>query len=190
MHKVTVALAAFAVFLGCDVGSPTSPSAAKSTETAAEQCPLPILGIEGTWARSSSAGVYCPNCEPDWEDVGTADTLRIALAPDPNPAGEPGVTYYDYTRLVYYSPSAEDNPALADLELPSLLGEVHGTMGVYYAGDRKWAYHETAHARAWDGKKKEYVDIGSSSPRWGLEIKMFDGWLVLDWGLEFQRVVE
>ena len=107
MHKATVALATFAVFLGCNADSPTSPGAAKHTEAEAEQCPMPILGIAGTWSGRSRFGVDCPACD-GWsrrEYISTADTLRIEFAPDPNPTGEPGVTYYDFTLLSYYYPS-------------------------------------------------------------------------------------
>ena len=77
MHKVTIALATFAVFWGCDVGSPTSLSAAKSTEAEVEPCPMPILGIAGTWVRQAS--IF----------FSTADTLRIEFASNPNPTDEP-----------------------------------------------------------------------------------------------------
>ena len=178
MHKVTVALVAFAVFLGCDVGRPTSPSAAKRTEAAVEPCPMPILGISGTWAGYSSFRVDCPACDgwSSWEDIRTADTLRIELAPNPNPTGEPGVTYYDYTLLSYYSPSEWDDPALADLGLPSLYGEQRGKMGVYYADGGKWAFnHTVTYVRIWN------EEWGPFLPSWGLEVKMFDGWLDLGW---------
>ena len=177
MHKL-VALAAFAVFLGCDVGRPTSPSAAKRTETAAEPCPMPILGIAGTWAGYSSSRVDCPACDgwSSWEDIWTADTLRIELAPDPHPTGEPGVTYYDYTLLSYYSSSEWDDPALADLGLPSLYGEQRGKMGVYYADGGEWAFNQTVtYVRIWD------EEWGPFLPNWSLEVKMFDGWLDLGW---------
>ena len=203
MYKVTVALVAFAVFLGCDVGRPTSPSAAKRTEAAVEPCPMPILGIAGTWAGYSSSRVDCPACDgwSSWEDIRTADTLRIELAPDPNPTGEPGVTYYDYTLLSYYSPSDWDDPALADLGLPSLYSERRGKMGVYYADGGKWAFnHIETYFRLWDEETKEYKgrrlfgdfyeDFETRTrPRWGLEIKMFDGWLALGWESgDYERV--
>ena len=198
MYKVTVALVAFAVFLGCDIGSPTSPSAAKRTEAVAEQCPMPILGIAGTWSGNSWFEVDCPACD-GWgsEYISTADTLRIELAPDPNPTGEPGVTYYDYTLLSYYSPSHSDDPALADLGLPSLYSERRGKMGVYYADGGKWAFnHIGTYFRMWDVETKEYkgkktlelLDLRvfdeietKTRPSWGLAIKMFDGWLALGW---------
>ncbi len=200
MHKVTIALATFAVFLGCEVGSPTSPSAAKSTKAAAEQCPMPILGIVGTWAGQGSTIL---------ENINTADTLWIEFAPDPNPAGEPGVTYYDYTLLSYYSPSDGDDLILAeladmlgltDLGLPSLLEERRGKMGVYYADGGKWAFnHTVTYIRSWN--LEEYEEWGGrSEPSWGHEIKMFDGWLVLqrtwydiwdeDYEYEYERVDE
>ena len=183
-HKVTVALVAFAVFLGCDVGRPTSPSAAKRTEAAAEPCPMPILGIAGTWSGQGRFSVDCPACD-GWgsESIWTADTLRIELAPDPNPTGEPGVTYYDYTLLSYYSPSDWDDPALADLGLPSLYSERRGKMGVYYADGGKWAFNHTeTYNRIWNEKTKKYEDWAWKSwPDWGFEIKMFDGWLALGW---------
>ncbi len=198
MHKVTVALVAFAVFLGCDVGRPTSPSAAKRTEAVAEQCPMPILGIAGTWSGQGRFSVDCPACD-GWgsEYISTADTLRIELAPDPNPTGEPGVTYYDYTLLSYYSPSDWDDPALADLGLPSLYSERRGKMGVYYADGGKWAFnHIGTYFRMWDVETKEYkgektlelLDLRvfdeietKTRPSWDHEIKMFDGWLALGW---------
>ena len=195
MHKVTVALVPFAVFLGCDVGRPTSPSAAKRTEAAVEPCPMPILGIAGTWAGYGSSRVDCPACDGGREYIDTVDTLRIELAPDPNPTGEPGVTYYDYTLLSYYSPSDWDDPALADLGLPSLYSERRGKMGVYYADGGKWAFnHIETYFRLWDEETKEYKgrrwgisgdfyeDFETRTwPRWSLEIKMFDGWLALGW---------
>ena len=202
MHKATVTLAAFVVFLGCNADSPTSPGAAKYSETEAEQCPMPILGITGTWSGQSWLGV-----------ISTADTLRIELASDPNPTGEPGVTYYDYTLLSYYSPSEWDDPALADLGLPSLYSERRGKMGVYYADGGKWAFNHTGtYFRIWDEETKEYKEgswlfggfyqedletlstwmkwgldtwlewgLLNTWPVWGLEIKMFDGWLALGW---------
>jgi len=202
MHKATVALAAFVVFLGCNADSPTSPGAAKYSEAETEQCPMPILGIAGTWSGQS-------RFEVSREYISTADTLRIELAPDPNPTGEPGVTYYDYTLLSYYSPSERDDPALADLGLPSLYSERRGKMGVYYADGGKWAFNHTGtYFRIWDEETKEYKegswlfgdfyqeDLETLStwlewdlleaetntwPVWGLEIKMFDGWLALGW---------
>ena len=187
MHKVTVVLVAFAVFLGCDVGRPTSPSAAKRTEAVAEQCPMPILGIAGTWSGQGRFSVDCPACD-GWgsEYISTADTLQIELAPDPNPTGEPGVTYYDYTLLSYYSPSDWDDPALADLGLPSLYSERRGKMGVYYADGGKWAFNHTeTYNRIWNEETKEYEDWAwKSRPDWGFEIKMFDGWLALGWKLD------
>ena len=195
MYKVTVALAAFVVFLGCNADSPTSPGAAKYSEAEAEQCPMPILGITGTWSGQSWFEVDCPACDgwSSYEDISTADTLRIELASDPNPTGEPGVTYYDYTLLSYYSLSEWDDPALADLGLPSLYSERRGKMGVYYADGGKWAFnHTVTYFRIWDEETKEYkgrrlfgdfyqVFEARFWPRWGLEIKMFDGWLALGW---------
>ena len=172
MHKATVALAAFVVFLGCNADSPTSPGAAKYSEAETEQCPMPILGIAGTWARQDSSGFI------------TADTLRIEFAPDPNPTGEPGVTYYDFTLLSYYYPSDGDDPGLADLLALAqpLWGERRGKMGVYYADGGKWAFNYTiTYARVWNTRTKEYLEGGPFPPHWGFEIKMFDGWLVLGW---------
>ena len=187
MYKVTVALVAFAVFLGCDVGRPTSPSAAKRTEAAVEPCPMPILDIAGTWVGQSSFRVDCPACD-GWgsEYIRTVDTLRIEFAPNPNPTGEPGVTYYDYTLLSYYSSSEWDDPALADLGLPSLYSERRGKMGVYYADGGKWEFNHTeTYNRIWNEETKEYKDWAwKSSPDWGFEIKMFDGWLALAWKLD------
>ena len=187
MYKATVALVAFAVFLGCDVGRPTSPSAAKRTEAAVESCPMPILGIAGTWAGYSSSRVDCPACD-GWSSFRAVDTLRIELAPDPNPTGEPGVTYYDYTLLSYYSPSEWDDPALADLGLPSPYGEQRGKMGVYYADGGKWAFnHTVTYVRIWDEEWGPFLPSGGLEmwgpflPSWGLEVKMFDGWLDLGW---------
>ena len=194
MYKVTVALAAFVVFLGCNADSPTSPGAAKYSEAEAEQYPMPILGIAGTWVGQSSFSVDCSACD-GWgsEYIRTVDTLRVEFAPDPNPTGEPGVTYYDYTLLSYYSPSEWDDPALADLGLPSLYSEQRGKMGVYYADGGKWAFNHTGtYFRIWDEETKEYKgrrlfgdfyqDFETRTwPRWGLEIKMFDGWLALGW---------
>ena len=139
---------------------------------------MPILGIAGTWAGYSSSRVDCPACDgwSSWEDIWTADTLRIELAPDPNPTGEPGVTYYDYTLLSYYFPSDRYDPALADLGLPNLYSEQRGKMGVYYADGGKWAFnHAVTYVRIWD------EEWGPFLPSWGLEIKMFDGWLDLGW---------
>ena len=183
MHKVTIALAAFVVFLGCDVGRPTAPSAAKITEASTEQCPMPILDIAGTWVGQSRFEVDCPACDSWGDYIRTADTLRIELAPDPNPTGEPGVTYYDYTLLSYYSPSEWDDPVLADLGLPSLYHERRGKIGVYYADGGKWAYNYTeTYIRKWDTETKEYYEPWRQrSPFWGLELKMFDGWLALRW---------
>ena len=192
MYKATVALAAFVVFLGCNADSPTSPGAAKYSEAEAEQCPMPILGITGTWSGQGWFEVYCPACErSSYKIISTADTLRIELASDPNPTGEPGVTYYDYTLLSYYSPSEWDDPALADLGLPSL-SERRGKMGVYYADGGKWAFnHVVIYRRIWDEEKKEYQEgeyqafgLGTplyNPPSWDHEIKMFDGWLALWW---------
>ena len=161
MHKVPVALAAFAIFLGCDVGRPTSPSAAKSTEASAEQCPMPILGIVGTWARQT------PMSSIHFSSVfSAADTLRIEFASDPSPTGDPGVTYYDYTQLLYYFPSARDDPsiveAFGDLAKPFLWWEQRGKMGVYYADAGKWAFNYTVtYSRFWNAETKEYVEEGA-----------------------------
>ena len=184
MHKATVALVAFVVFLGCNADSPTSPGAAKYSEAETEQCPMPILGIVGTWVGQGSFRVFCPACD-GWgeERISTVDTLWIELALDPNPTGEPGVTYYDYTLLSYYSPSEWDDPALADLGLPSLYRERRGKMGVYYADGGKWAFNYTeTYIRKWHTETKEYYEPWRQrSPFWGFELKMFDGWLVLRW---------
>ena len=207
MHKATVALATFVVFLGCNADSPTSPGATKYSEAEAEQCPMPILGIAGTWVGQSSFSVDCSACDGRGSEyIRTVDTLRVEFAPDPNPTGEPGVTYYDYTLLSYYSPSERDDPALADLGLPSLYSERRGKMGVYYADGGKWAFNHTGtYFRIWDEETKEYKEGSwlfgkfyqedletwlewglleaeiSAWPGWGLEIKMFDGWLALGW---------
>ena len=169
MYKATITLAAFAVFLGCNADSPTSPGAAKHTEAEAEQCPMPILGIAGTWAMQAS--YY----------FSTVDTLRIEFASDPNPTGEPGVTYYDYTLLSHYSPSDRDDPRLADLLAQPLWCEERGKMGVYYADGGTWAFNQTVtYIRIWNAETKEYAEAeGPFAPLWGLEIRMFDGWLLL-----------
>ena len=202
-HRFPVALAAFVVFFGCDQGSPTSPSAAKSTEVAVEQCPMPILGIAGTWARpllswDSDAERY----------VILADTLRIEFAPDPNPAGEPGVTYYNFTLLSYALEPPRDldlsnvrrtrwDSELADflaLALaPPLLSEVRGKMGVYYADGGTWAFNYVqTYSRRWSSGTKEYIEFeGPGRRHWGNEVKMFNGWLVLGWvaeDVEYKRV--
>ena len=205
MHKVPVALAAFVVFLGCDIDSPTSPSAAKRTEAAVEQCPMPTLGIVGTWARQGPAWNPSPWASIEPWAVSTADTLRIEFAPDPNPTGEPGVTYYDYTVISYYSPSDGDNPELAEffadlLGQPSpLWGEEHGKMGVYSTGGGEWAFNSiTTYFRIWNPITKEYEEWEQSSspwssPWWSREIKMFDGWLFLgqeDYNTIYKRVDE
>ena len=187
MHKATVALVTFVVFFGCNADSPTSPGAAKYTEAEAEQCPMPILGIAGTWVELGG-----PSREYVVLNGGyiiTADTLWIEFAPDPNPAGEPGVTYYDYTRLSYFPPSDGDDLGLAELDLPSLYREERGKMGVYYADSGKWAFNRTVtHIRGWNEETKEYEEwwepkeYEEEEPdwlSWGHEIKMFDGWLVL-----------
>ena len=202
-HRFPVALAAFVVFFGCDQGSPTSPSAAKSTEVAVEQCPMPILGIAGTWAKM----------EHSWDSdtersIILADTLRIELAPDPNPTGEPGVTYYNFTLLSYAMEPPWDldlsnasyfrwDSELADfLDLaldPPLLSKVRGKMGVYYADGGTWAFNYVeTYRRWWLSGTKEYAEReGPGRRRWGNEVKMFDGWLVVGWvfeDVEYKRV--
>ena len=184
MQIKATALAAFLLLAGCNADNPTvSLPASKHIEAEAEQCPIPLLGIVGTWAGSDSYRVDCPTCDNSFggEYIYTADTLSIGFAPDPYPPGEPGVTYYDYTLLSYYSPSTWDDPGLADLDLPSLYREVRGKMGVYYADGGTWAFnHIVTHSRIWDEETKEYYEeYRSSSPSWDHEIKMFAGWLVL-----------
>ena len=184
MQIKATALAAFLLLAGCNADNPTaSLPASKHIEAEAEQCPIPLLGIVGTWAGSDSYRVDCPTCDNSFggESIYTADTLSIGFAPDPYPPGEPGVTYYDYTLLSYYSPSTWDDPGLADLDLPSLYREVRGKMGVYYADGGTWAFNyiET-YSRIWDEETKEYEeDRRLSWPRWNHEIKMFAGWLFL-----------
>ena len=185
MHKVTVVLAAITVFLGCDVGRPTSPSAAKSIEASVEQCPMPILSIAGTWARSD--WIYSSSVSVRFS---SADTLRIELASDPNPTGEPGVTYYDYTQLSYYFPSAKDDPGVVetfgDLAQPFLWREQRGKIGVYYVDGGKWLFNYTVtYSRMWNAGTKEYAEEGPLPPSWGREIGMFDGWLVLGWDYNY-----
>ena len=180
MYKVTIALATFAVFLGCDRPRPTAPNVAKRTEAVAEPCPIPILGIAGTWAMQTSGSF-------SYGYFSTADTLRIEFASDPNPTDDPGVTYYDYTQLWYYLPSARDDPrvveAFGDLAKPFLWWEQRGKMGVYYVDAGKWAFNYTVtYSRLWNAETKEYAEAGPSSPSWGLEIKMFDEWLDVGWG--------
>lgn len=182
MQTKAVALATFLLLAGCNADSPTAPAtvpASKHIEAEAEQCPLPLLGIVGTWAGDSLR-------EYGGEFISIADTLRIEFAPDPNPAGEPGVTYYDYTLRSYYLPSDWD-----DLDWPNFLEEERGKMGVYYADGGTWAFnHTVTYIRTWDEETKEYeewepyspsweldIKMFDDSPSWGLEIKMFDGWL-------------
>ena len=194
MQTKAVTLATFLLLAGCNADSPTAPAtvpASKHIEAEAEQCPLPLLGIGGTWVK----GV--PRYYGTWEYseyISIADTLRIELAPDPNPAGEPGVTYYDYTLLSYYLPSDWD-----DLDWPNFLEEERGKMGVYYADGGTWAFnHTVTYTRRWNLETKEYEESESkeyeelepeeyeeSEPSWGLEIKMFDGWLALGWGRDY-----
>ena len=197
MQTKAVALATFLLLAGCNADSPTAPAtvpASKHIEAAAEQCPLPLLGIVGTWVGGSSR-----EYGTSWENrefISIADTLRIELAPDPNPAGEPGVMYYDYTLLSYYLPSDWD-----DLDWPNFLEEERGKMGVYYADGGTWAFnHTVTYTRRWNVETKEYEEESEPKeyeewelswgladewePSWGLEIKMFDGWLVLGWGWE------
>ena len=193
MQTKAVALATFLLLAGCNADSPTAPAtvpASKHIEAEAEQCPLPLLGIEGTWVggshREYGTGEYRGT-------ISIADTLRIEFAPDPNPAGEPGVTYYDYTLLSYYLPLDWE-----DLDWPNFLAEQRGKMGVYYADGGTWAFnHTVTYTRRWNGETKEYEEEsepkeyeewesswaphGEWEPSWGLEIKMFDGWLVLWW---------
>ena len=119
--KATV-LAAFFLFAGCNADNPTAPlPASKHIEAEAEQCPIPLLGIVGTWAGNDRGRVYCPTCGFGGNSITTTDTLSIEFASDPYPPGEPGVTYYDYTLLSYYFPSDRDDPGLADLDLPPSL---------------------------------------------------------------------
>jgi len=50
-------------------------------------------------------------------------------------------------------------------------------MGVYMDGG-KWAFNYTeTYVRSWKAKTKEYAEEEPFPPSWGLEIKMFDGWL-------------
>ena len=54
MQTKAVALATFLLLAGCNADSPTAPAtvpASKHMEAAAEQCPLPLLGIGGTWVK-------------------------------------------------------------------------------------------------------------------------------------------
>ena len=196
MQTKAVALATFLLLAGCNADSPTAPAtvpASKHIEAAAEQCPLPLLGIVGTWVRGSSREYGTREYR---EFISITDTLRIEFAPDPNPVGEPGVTYYDYTLLSYYFPSDRD-----DLDWPNFLEEERGKMGVYYADGGTWAFNYTVtYTRRWNGETKEYEEASEPKeyeewelswglaaawdPSWGLEIKMFDGWLVLGWGWE------
>ena len=162
------------------------------TEAATEQ----FLAIVGTWSGDDSYRVDCPTCDTDDLSfnsfyISTADTLSIELASDPCPPGEPGVTYYDYTLLSYYSGPWND-PGVADLDLPSPYREQRGKMGVYYADGGKWEFnHVVTYLRIWDEKKKEYQEgeyraFGGTPmyfpPRWEREIKMFAGWLALGLG--------
>ena len=70
-------------------------------------------------------------------------------------------------------------------------------MGVYYADGGTWAFnHTVTYTRRWNGETKEYEEWGEYweeyeewEPSWGLEIKMFDGWLVLD-DVRYRRVDE
>ena len=196
MQTKAAVLATFLLLAGCNADSPTAPAtvpASKHIEAEAEQCPLPLLGIVGTWVGGSYREYgYGENRE----SINTADTLRIEFAPDPNPAGEPGVTYYDYTLLSYYLPSDWD-----DFDWPNFLEEQRGKMGVYYADGGTWAFnHTVTYTRSWNEETKEYEEWQRKEyeewqlwwqpkeyeewmlwwePSWGLEIKMFDGWLVL-----------
>ncbi|MDE2814131.1 MAG: hypothetical protein OXM01_13960 [Gemmatimonadota bacterium] len=182
MHKVPVVLAAFIVFLGCDASLPTSPSAAKGA-AGAEQCPTSTLDITGTWVDwDRTQGLE----ELSWNSVSYADTLRIELADDPNPPSEPGVTHYDYTHLVYYSPSERDSPetieVFADLEPPLLLWEYRGKIGVYYDYDAdggQWeGFRSINYRRSWDMEIGEYViDESGWVGAVDMQIWKFDKWL-------------
>ena len=133
MQIKATALAAFLLLAGCSADNPTaSLPASKHIEVEVEQCPIPLLGIVGTWAGVDFYSVDCPTCDNSREYISIADTLSIEFAADPYPPGEPGVTYYGYTLLSSYSPRTWDDPGLADLDLPSSYREVRGKMGVYY----------------------------------------------------------
>ena len=159
MQTKAAALAAFLLLAGCNADSPTAPAtvpASKHIEAEAEQCPLPLLGIGGTWVGGSHReyGTWGYS-----EFISIADTLRIEFAPDPNPTGEPGVTYYDYTLLSYYLPSDWD-----DFDWPNFLEEQRGKMGVYYADGGTWAFnHTVTYTRRWNGETKEYEE--ASEPK-------------------------
>ena len=210
-HRFPVALAAFIIFFGCDQGSPTSPSAAKSTEVAVEQCPMPILDITGTWVN-----LRVSRDSDSEREIILADTLRIELAPDPNPTGEPGVTYYHYTLQSYMFERPRDlytffvgnerwDSEFGDFIAlgldPPLLSDYRGKMGVYSEGDGTWAFnYARTYGRWWNFRAEEYRSTSDyllpgeeyeSRPRWGNEVKMFDGWLVLWWvfeEVEYKRV--
>ena len=171
MQTKTTVLAAFFLLAGCSADNPTAPlPASKHIEAEAEQCPTPLLGIVGTWAGNDSYRVACPTCDDSREIIYTADTLSIEFAPDPNPPGEPGVTYYDYTLLSYYSPRTWDDPGIADLDLPSLYREQRGKIGVYYADGGKWAFnHVVTYRRIWDEEKRRSIKRESiKRSGWGL----------------------
>ena len=186
MQIKATALVAFLLLAGCNADNPTSSlPASKHIEAEAE----PLLGIMGEWVGSSLYYLECSTCEGLSSVIFITDSLSIELAPDPYPPDEPGVTYFNFALRRHHAPSSYDDPAIADLGLPSPLSEEIGQLGLYYAGGT-WAFHRIeTYRRTWEEGTKEYREDQRFWPSWDHEIKMFAGWLLLGSEL-FKRVDE
>lgn len=173
---------------GCDLKAPSAPAMA-SAKADVEQCPLPILDIQGKWTGGGRP-VYTFYGTPHIPTI--TDTLQI------NALGrkkEPGLVYYTY-RIESYSDESYSSEIYDNLPPNHLWYCEDGTMGMYYAGGGKWAFHYTIQLiRIWDAETGEYIEREDYSPSWDHDLRMFDDWLALGWGwdgdyLDYRRVHE
>ena len=196
---------------GCDLKAPSAPAMA-SAKADVEQCPLPILDIQGKWTGEGRPvytlyGTHIPTItDTSFAAAASAlvrafyethiptitDTLQI------NALGrkkEPGLVYYTY-RIESYSDESYSSEVYDNLPPNHLWYCEDGTMGMYYAGGGKWAFHYTIQLiRIWDAETGEYIEREDYSPSWDHDLRMFDDWLALGWGwdgdyLDYRRVHE
>lgn len=181
---MSVILLMFVLIAGCDLKAPNAPTMA-SAKADVEQCPLPILDIQGKWRGGGARAGYAvpPPVITDTLQINALDRER-----------EPGIVYYAYMIEAYSDERWSEG--YENLPPNHRWYREDGTMGVHYAGSGKWAFHYTIQRiRIWDDETGEYKEHEDYSPSWDHDLRMFDDWLALGWGwegdyLDYRRVHE
>ena len=191
----------FAVLVSCTTESlsPTSP-AAKSGQSPISECSIPILGIAGKWVQSTNYYGECSTCDKRGEVsvffLITTDTLMIELTEE-NYVGEPMVTHYSFSLISSYDPAIHEeismlkntahDSILASIEVPKILRKRTGIIGVYFSSvEGKWMYNSVVtDEQRWNMETREYEEMGERWPIWGLELRLFGDFLLIDMDAEF-----